>query len=156
MRPALVLLLAGVGFVLLMACVNLANLLLARSSVRQREMAIRSALGAERRRLIVQTLVETVLLACLGGAVAMAVVRWSMPALLALAPGDMPRVAEVHPDATVLAFAFGLSLLTGLAIGIVPALVGITTATAGDAQHRDPRFDGGPRTAAPAQRAGDR
>jgi len=121
LRPALVLLLGGVGFVLLMACVNLANLLLARSSARQREMAIRSALGAERRRLIVQTLVETVMLACLGGALAMAVVRWSMPALLALAPGDMPRIGEVHADVTVLAFAFALSIVTGLAIGIVPA-----------------------------------
>ena len=120
-RPALVLLLGGVGFVLLMACVNLANLLLARSSVRQREMAIRSALGAERRRLIVQTLVETLMLACVGGALAVAVVRWSMPALLALAPGDMPRIGEVHADMTVLAFAFGLSIVTGLAIGIVPA-----------------------------------
>jgi putative ABC transport system permease protein len=121
-RPALLLLLGGVGFVLLMACVNLANLLLARSSVRQREMAIRSALGAERRRLIAQTLVETVMLSAMGGAVAIAVVSWSMPALLTLAPGDMPRIGEVHPDATVLVFTFALSLLTGLAIGIVPAL----------------------------------
>ena len=120
-RPALVLLLGGVGFVLLMACVNLANLLLARSSARQREMAIRSALGAARRRLIVQTLVETVMLASLGGALAMAVVRSSMPALLALAPGDMPRLGEVKADLTVLGFAFALSIVTGLAIGMVPA-----------------------------------
>jgi putative ABC transport system permease protein len=122
MRPALVLLLGGVGFVLLMACVNLANLLLARSSVRQREMAIRSALGAARRRLIAQTLVETMLLSSLGGILAIATVNWSMSALLALAPADMPRLAEVRADGTVLAFTFALSLLTGLAIGIVPAL----------------------------------
>jgi putative ABC transport system permease protein len=122
MRPALLLLLGGVGFVLLIACVNLANLLLARSSARGREMAIRSALGAGRRRLIAQTLVETVMLACLGGAVAAAVVGWSMSTLLTLAPGDMPRIGEVRPDATVLLFTFAVSLLTGLAIGIVPAL----------------------------------
>jgi putative ABC transport system permease protein len=122
MRPALVLLLAGVGFVLLMACVNLANLLLARSSVRHREMAVRSALGAERRRLIAQTLVETVLLSVMGGVVAMAVVNVGMGALLALAPADMPRLGEVHADATVIAFTFLLSLLTGVAIGIVPAM----------------------------------
>ena len=122
MRPALALLLGGVGFVLLMACVNLANLLLARSSVRQREMAIRSALGAARRRLIAQTLVETMLLSCMGGILAIATVNWSMSALLALAPPDMPRIGEVRADATVLAFTFALSVLTGLAIGIVPAL----------------------------------
>ena len=122
LRPALVLLLGGVGFVLLIACVNLANLLLARSSARGREMAIRAALGAGRRRLIAQTLVETVMLACLSGAVAAAVVGWSMSALLTLAPGDMPRIGEVRPDATVLLFTFAVSLLTGLAIGIVPAL----------------------------------
>ena len=122
MRPALVLLLGGVGFVLLMACVNLANLLLARSSVRQQEMALRSALGAERRRLIAQTLVETVLLAGMGGIVAIVIVNASMSALLALAPPDMPRLAEVRADLTVMAFTFLLSLITGVAIGIVPAL----------------------------------
>jgi len=122
LRPALLLLLGGVGFVLLIACVNLANLLLARSSARGREMAIRSALGAGRRRLIAQTLVETVMLACLGGVVAIAVVSWSMSTLLTLAPADMPRIGEVRPDATVLLFTFAVSLVTGLAIGIVPAL----------------------------------
>jgi putative ABC transport system permease protein len=122
MKPALILLLGGVGFVLLMACVNLANLLLARSSIRQREMAIRSALGAERRRLVIQTLVETVMLGVMGGLVAIATVGWSMSALLALAPADMPRIQEVRADFTVLLFTFALSILTGLAIGIVPAL----------------------------------
>jgi predicted permease len=122
MRPALGLLLGGVGFVLLMACVNLANLLLARGSARQREMAIRSALGAERRRLVAQTLIETTMLACMGGALALATVSWSMSGLLTLAPGDMPRIAEVHADSTVLLFTFALSLITGLAIGIVPAM----------------------------------
>jgi len=122
LRPALVLLLGGVGFVLLIACVNLANLLLARSSTRQREMAIRAALGAERRRLIVQTLVETLMLAVLGGAVAIAVVSWSLSSLLALAPADMPRIGEVRADSSVLLFTFAVSIVTGLAIGIVPAL----------------------------------
>jgi putative ABC transport system permease protein len=121
-RPALLLLLGGVGFVLLMACVNLANLLLARSSVRQREMAIRSALGAARRRLIMQTLVETMLLACAGGILALVVVSWAIGALIALAPPDLPRLGEVRPDAWVLVFTFALSIVTGLAIGVVPAL----------------------------------
>jgi predicted permease len=122
-RPALLLLLGGVGFVLLMACVNLANLLLARSSVRQREMAIRSALGAARRRLIMQTLVETMLLSCAGGILALLAVSWTIGALIALAPPDLPRLAEIRPDAWVLVFTFALSLVTGLAIGLVPALV---------------------------------
>ncbi|HMC77034.1 MAG TPA: ABC transporter permease [Vicinamibacterales bacterium] len=123
-RPALLLLLGGVGFVLLMACVNLANLLLARSSVRQREMAIRSALGAARRRLIMQTMVETMLLSAAGGILALVMVTWAIGALVALAPPDLPRLAEIRPDAAVLAFTFALSLVTGLAIGIVPALSG--------------------------------
>jgi putative ABC transport system permease protein len=121
-RPALLLLLGGVGFVLLMACVNLANLLLARSSVRQREMAIRSALGAARRRLVMQTMVETMLLACAGGALAIVAVNWAIGALIALAPADLPRLGEIRPDAWVLVFTFALSLVTGLAIGLVPAL----------------------------------
>ena len=121
LRPALVLLLGGVGFVLLMACVNLANLLLARSSAREREMAIRGALGAARRRLVRQTLVETLLLSTAGGAVALAAVAWGMRALIALAPADMPRLGEVHADGAVFAFTVALSIVCGLAIGLVPA-----------------------------------
>src|SRR5262249_14336562 len=97
---------------------------LARSAVRHREMAIRSALGAARLRLIAQTLVETTLLAGAGGVVAIASVRWGINVLVAAAPADMPRIGGVHADATVLLFTFALSILTGLAIGIVPAFAG--------------------------------
>ena len=120
-RPALLLLTAGVGFVLLMACVNLANLLLARSTGRQREMAIRSALGAARRRLVRQTLVETILLSLVGGIAALVFMRLGIAALLALAPPEIPRINEVAPSGAVVAFTFGLSLLTGTLIGLVPA-----------------------------------
>ena len=121
-RPALLLLAGGVGFVLLMACVNLANLLLARSTARQREMAIRSALGASRRRLIRQTLVETSLLSLAGGAAALALLRFGIDALLALAPPEIPRIGEVGASAPVVAFTFALCLLTGALIGVLPAI----------------------------------
>ena len=121
-RPALLLLAGGVGFVLLMACVNLANLLLARSTARRREMAIRSALGASRRRLIRQTLVETSLLSLAGGAAALALLRFGINGLLALAPPEIPRIAEVGPSAPVVAFTFVLCLLTGALIGVLPAV----------------------------------
>lgn len=120
-RSALLLLLGGVGFVLLMACANLANLLLARTTVRQREMAIRSALGAGRLRLIRQTLVEATLLALIGGAISVAFMRMGISGLLALAPAEIPRINEVAPNATIVAFTFGLSLVTGILIGLVPA-----------------------------------
>jgi putative ABC transport system permease protein len=120
-RPALLILLGGVGFVLLMACVNLANLLLARSTARQREMAIRSALGAGRRRLIHQTLVETIMLSLAGGLMALLFMRLGIGGLLALAPPEIPRISEIQPSMAMVAFTFALSLLTGAFIGLVPA-----------------------------------
>ena len=120
-RPALVLLGGGVGFVLLMACVNLANLLLARSTARQREMAIRSALGASRGRLIRQTLVETSLLSLAGGVAALALLQFGIDGLLAVAPPEIPRIAEIRASAPVVGFTFALSLLTGAFIGVLPA-----------------------------------
>jgi len=126
-RPALLLLLGGVGLVLLMACVNLANMLLARSASRQKELAIRAALGAGRGRLISQTLVESVLLACMGGVLALAFLRISLQSILALAPPELPRVSEVHANGTVLLFTAALSLLTGVVIGLLPALASSRT-----------------------------
>ena len=145
MRPALALLLGGVGLVLLMACVNLANLLLARSSARQRELAIRAALGAARSRLLRQILVETLLLACAGGVLAMVAVRLGIGALLALAPGDLPRLDEVHADRTVLLFALGLSLLIGLVIGLLPGLSASHAAARGALQESGQRSTAGRR-----------
>ena len=121
-RPALLLLAGGVGFVLLMACANLANLLLARSTARQREMAIRSALGASRRRLIRQTLVETSLLSLAGGVAALALLRFGIDALLAVAPPEIPRIGEVGASVPVIGFTFALCVLTGALIGALPAL----------------------------------
>ena len=121
-RSALLLLLGGVGLVLLMACVNLANMMLARSSARRKEMAIRATLGAGRGRLVRQALVESVLLALVGGALALLVVRLGLDGLLAAAPPEIPRIGEVRPDLAVLLFTFGLSLVTGVLIGVAPAL----------------------------------
>jgi len=122
MRTELFVLFGAVGFVLLIACVNLANLLLARSAGRQREIAVRRALGAGRTRLILQLLAENVLLSLISGGLALCAVVLMKTWLLSLAPPELPRQSEIALSPAVLLFAFAVSILTGLVFGLMPAL----------------------------------
>ncbi len=123
-QPFLLVLSAAVGFLLLISCSNVSNLVLARALGRSREFAIRAALGAGKKRMIRQLLTESVLLAGIGGALGLLIAWWATKGMLGILPGTLPRVAEISLDPRVLLFTMALSLLAGIVFGLAPALKG--------------------------------
>jgi len=131
-RQAVLVMLGAVGFVLLIACANLANLLLARAAVRRREVAVRLAIGATRARLVRQFLTESVLLAAAGGVAGLGLAYVSVDALNLLSQRVLPRSQDVHVDPAVLVFTFGVAAVTGILCGLVPALHSVATEVTDD------------------------
>jgi putative ABC transport system permease protein len=145
-RPGLLMLTLAVALLLLIACANVANLLLARGASRRREVALRMALGASRRRVVRQLLTESLMLASLGGAAGLLLAVWGLDLLVWLNPGGVPRLENVALDARVLGFTSAVTLLTGVAFGLTPALQ-----TAG-ADFRSALGEGGPRATGAGRR----
>jgi putative ABC transport system permease protein len=127
MRPFLLVLLGAIGFVLLIACANVANLFLARGSSRGREIAVRVAVGASRGRLFRQLLTESMMIALAGGALGLVVAKAGLGSLLTMAPSNLPRLSDIRLDGWVFAFTFLVSILTGAVFGIAPALYATKT-----------------------------
>jgi predicted permease len=121
-RPVVLMLFGGVALLLIMTCLNIANVLLARASGRQRDVAVRAALGASLGRLVQQSLVESMLLGALGGVAGLIVMLVATPLIVSLAPADLPRLSETRFDAMVLGFGLALSAATSLVVGLLPAL----------------------------------
>jgi predicted permease len=148
-RRALLVMLGSVAAVLLIACANVANLLLTRATGRQKEIAIRTALGVGGRRILRQLLTESLVLALIGGAAGLVVAEWTLYVVRSMNPGNIPRLEEIQINAAVLAFTFAISILTGLLFGIAPAwrALHVDLNTSLKAGGRSGRSDGGLRLA---------